>query len=814
MTSTSRFLMRALTALALSLFLWTTAALAQQAITPDYSAWDTIATRAESMIDAERASDDRLETLRAQVADWREQFLAAQNANASRIQTLEAQLNALGPEPEDGTETAEISEQRALLNQQLAQQRAPVLRAEAAYSRADAIIGGIDRIIRERQADELLEFGPSPLNPVHWPGALQNVQTTFVTLWQEIVQNVSTPANRRAALQNAPSVLLYMVIGIMLIARGQYWARAGVDKLRAGTRRGTGVFRFLVSLGHILLPYLGVVALLQGVAATGFAIDEWNVLLNKLPLWAAMLFGIRWLADQAFNKDDEVAAVPLPAEERPKARRLSNLLAVLYVLESLVATLIELDGYSPETTAVVQFPVLVLAGFLLFRLGRLRNDAAMVGSEAARDEGAGDFRLRFAKLLGRITQIVGVVGPIMAAIGYFKVGEALVYPTIATLALVGLVIVLQRFINNLYELILGRQPDHSESLLPVLAGFVLSLAALPLLALIWGARVADLTEIWARAQEGISLGDTRISPTSIIVVVLVFAAGYMLTRLMQGALRSSVLPKTKMDQGAQNAIVSGVGYVGVFLAVIIAVTAGGLDLSSLAIVAGALSVGIGFGLQNIVSNFVSGIILLIERPIGEGDWIEVNGTHGIVKDISVRSTRLETFDRYDMIIPNADLVSGTVSNYTRGNSLGRIIIDVGVAYGTDTRKAERILLNVARQHDMVLMNPAPAVDFMGFGADSLDFRIRAILFDVGQGLAVKTEMRHQIVEEFAREGIEIPFAQRDLWLRNPEVLADAVESRWTASQDRDAQSGQHRSSERKSNAVMGDERVDDDGEDA
>ncbi len=814
MTSTSRFLMRALTALALSLFLWTTAALAQQAITPDYSAWDTIATRAESMIDAERASDDRLETLRAQVADWREQFLAAQNANASRIQTLEAQLNALGPEPEDGTETAEISEQRALLNQQLAQQRAPVLRAEAAYSRADAIIGGIDRIIRERQADELLEFGPSPLNPVHWPGALQNVQTTFVTLWQEIVQNVSTPANRRAALQNAPSVLLYLVIGIMLIARGQYWARAGVDKLRAGTRRGTGVFRFLVSLGHILLPYLGVVALLQGVAATGFAIDEWNVLLNKLPLWAAMLFGIRWLADQAFNKDDEVAALPLPAEERPKARRLSNLLAVLYVLESLVATLIELDGYSPETTAVVQFPVLVLAGFLLFRLGRLRNDAAMVGSEAARDEGAGDFRLRFAKLLGRITQIVGVVGPIMAAIGYFKVGEALVYPTIATLALVGLVIVLQRFINNLYELILGRQPDHSESLLPVLAGFVLSLAALPLLALIWGARVADLTEIWARAQEGISLGDTRISPTSIIVVVLVFAAGYMLTRLMQGALRSSVLPKTKMDQGAQNAIVSGVGYVGVFLAVIIAVTAGGLDLSSLAIVAGALSVGIGFGLQNIVSNFVSGIILLIERPIGEGDWIEVNGTHGIVKDISVRSTRLETFDRYDMIIPNADLVSGTVSNYTRGNSLGRIIIDVGVAYGTDTRKAERILLNVARQHDMVLMNPAPAVDFMGFGADSLDFRIRAILFDVGQGLAVKTEMRHQIVEEFAREGIEIPFAQRDLWLRNPEVLADAVESRWTASQDRNAQSGQHRPSERKSNAVMGDERVDDDGEDA
>lgn len=771
MNAVLQFLARLVAAFALIAAV--SAATAQDA--PDYTAWENVAKRAEAATESGNASDTALEALRSEIAGWREQFLAAQGRNRDRIETLRSQIAALGPAPDTASgaapEAEDVAARRAELNDQLNRLRAPVVAAEEAYLRADGLIKEIDGLIRERRTNRLLEFGSSPLDPRHWADAWIATTATLNTLYSEAIESWSSPTGHAQFLSNLPVALVVLVLGIVLLIKGRTWIRRLVERVRQRTRSGSGVWRLIVSLGKIIVPLSGLLLIITAVQITGLVGPRATPLVEGLPIWGTTLLLVWWLGDEVFSRSDEVATIPLEPVRRKEARLHIGVMAMCLAGHDLLTTISESEGYSTDVRIVLDFPVLVLIGSSLFRLGHILSmRKAVQKDETVPDDTSVNYARRLMWFLGRAAMVIGLVGPAMVAVGYGAAGLALVYPAVGTLILLGVLTILQRLIFDVYFLITGTRDQEQGGLIPVLAGFLLILMSLPVLALIWGARTADLTEIWASFREGFVIGETRISPGVFLTFVVVFMIGYMATRLLQGGLRNSVLPKTRIDPGGQTALLSGLGYIGIFLSALIAINSAGIDLTALGYVAGALSVGIGFGLQNIVSNFVSGIILLIERPISKGDWISVGGQMGYVRDISVRSTRIETFDRTDVIVPNSDLISGTVTNYTRGNTIGRVIAPVGVAYGTDTRKVEGILREIAEAHPMVLANPPPNVVFRGFGADSLDFEIRAILRDVNWALAVHSDLNHEIARRFADEGIEIPFAQRDVWLRNPEAL--------------------------------------------
>ncbi|MBO9455388.1 mechanosensitive ion channel family protein [Paracoccus sp. R12_1] len=750
---------------------------------PDYAAWERLATQAEDLTGGDEATDEQLATTRAAVVEWRSRFQQAQNTNSGRISTVKEQLDALGPAPAEGeSEDEDVAARRSELQGQLSTLQAPRLKAVEAFSRADALVKQIDEITNARQAIELATLSPSPLAPSSWGVAMTDALKLSEGIGGEIGQLTDSEVWPRLR-PRLPQAVAYLVVALVLLTYGRSWVQSLPSRMSArASEHSRAVVAFIVSLGQIVLPMVGLYLAIRAIKATGLP-GEWTLpFLDALPAAGVILFGGGWLARQLFPAR-AINYETLNMEDRPRqrARRMTTSLAAVFAIHHVLSRgVLPLSGIyerigdpvmrvpleiNQGAVSVWHYVLLVVAAVALFRLGKALRTLKHGGAGANQT-----YRHKTLSVAGLLTRIVVVVAVLIGAMGFINLANMLVWPWTLTLALIGLLVLLQDFIADFFNMVKRGEEGAREGLGPLLIGFALVILSIPLFMVIWGARRTDLAEYWGTFERGFSVSGITISPGGVLAFLLVFGIGYMVTRGVQGALRSSVLPKTRLDAGGQNAVVSGLGYVGIFLAGLLAITSAGIDLSSLAFIAGALGVGIGFGMQNIVSNFVSGIILLIERPISVGDWISAGGQQGIVKRISVRSTQVETFDKTEVIVPNSDLISQPVTNWTRHNQTGRIIIPIGVAYGSDTRKVERILTEIIEDQPIVTIDPPPAVLFRGFGADSLDFEIRAVLSDVTAGLGVTSEVCHQIAERFAAEGIEIPFAQRDIWLRNPEAL--------------------------------------------
>jgi len=284
---------------------------------------------------------------------------------------------------------------------------------------------------------------------------------------------------------------------------------------------------------------------------------------------------------------------------------------------------------------------------------------------------------------------------------------------------------------------------------------LLVLAGVPLLFGLWWFNWIDYGAAVSAFFTGFQVGDVTVTPWSMVLAILIFAGGFIFMRVASYWLDRRVLSRASFDEGVRNSILTATRYILTALAVIFAASAAGLDFSNLALVAGALGVGIGFGLQSIVNNFVSGLILLAERPIKVGDWVILTGGEGIVKRINVRSTEIETFDRATVIVPNSSLISDVVKNRTHADRLGRSVVTVSVEYGCDPERVSAILEEIGRTHPSALMVPAPFARFVNFGEFGMDFTLYVFIGEVSDVSTVESDLRFEIWRRFEAEGIAI-----------------------------------------------------------
>lgn len=286
---------------------------------------------------------------------------------------------------------------------------------------------------------------------------------------------------------------------------------------------------------------------------------------------------------------------------------------------------------------------------------------------------------------------------------------------------------------------------------------------------IWGLVFVSLYYAWQypnvvqKIFPGLELPSVNLS--NIIQALVFMSLVLYVFRFFKKLIIRWVAGHPQADQGSFYSLIKFVGYIGWVIALWGTLSFLGLKLQNLAIVLGALSVGVGFGMQNIINNFISGLLLLFERPIAVGDWIKVDGQEGIVKNIRIRATELETFDKARVLIPNSSILSGNVVNLTKPNKYGRVVVTVGVSYDSDISRVREILKDCAQKTEGILSEPAPMILLTEFGDSSVQFEVRAYLQDVNKCLIVRSTLMFAIWDALQENGIEIPFPQRVVHLK-------------------------------------------------
>lgn len=711
-------------------------------------------------------------------------------------------LDALGSAPAEGEppETQRVEEKRESLQALISEHRGRAKSANVLLARADALR---ERLVREEfsvLADILRQRTASPLTLGLLSRAASEVGPHAAYFGERLTEWWTTLDFNRKRFDTLTwwLVMLIVVVSVVVPVRNWVLRRYGPDH-RDESPSFPRRFRVMlaVGLGNVVLPVVSIVGLYvvflksaapspdvyQMVWILTFTLCQYFLIIGlsaaalspKFPNWRISRFtnasavslyrGIRLFASLVVVLN--LAWIPLagPQGTRP-----------------LVNVLVMDVAQGPLLTVFGALAVLIVAGSMLNILRRSNWIFVHVDEE---DQSTTSEPSKLVRGLFMVANLGLVVSIVAALIGYVNLGVFLSQRIVWSLLLVSFAYLLRAFIDGLCGQLAGEDSEISPLLSNTLAytrsgaarlmfwvmlavDVVVSVSVIVLLMLIWGVHATDILNVAAKLFYGISIGDYTLSLIDIGVALGLFVLLFIGIRLFQGFLSNRVLAETIPDVGVRDALTTGIGYAGVIVAAIIAISSLGLELSQLAIILGALSVGIGFGLQNVVNNFVSGLILLLQRPIKAGDWIVVGQHEGYVKKINVVATEIQTFDNAELIVPNSQLVSSEVVNWTHKSTVARVVISVGVSYDSEPRRVHDVLLACAENADDVMNTPAPTVVLREFGDSSLVFELRLFIRQADYMLLIGSELRHAITDAFHKEGIVIPYPQRDIHIKSPD----------------------------------------------
>lgn len=714
----------------------------------------------------------KLSEARAELDRIAETAEGLRGSASERVAKQRELLDAIGAPPKEGQKEApDIAKRRAALAEDLRTFQSNVKHANLIVTTARELRNDIATRANRLKASALLDRRHVLVDAGAWGQAAGEVH--------EMVAGLAGGQEGRAELSpGATAFLLFVALLLYVPPRLLLLGRIQGSKVGGN---GTRFDVFSRLIGRSLLINLS----LPAVALAGLLVLRAQEVLESVDAWllgSAILTVAGVLCAASL-----IGAVPhLTARfgivGTPEARKVTRPAIVLAAATGLHFFLRWAEqglAWTPMAFVMLSFAlsaVSAAAVALLIARGAIRRRRNR--RRRHRRRGHPRVVLPFLIWLGAVTVLLT---PAVHLAGYHALADWLYGGIMGTALLMGFLwylsafvreaapVAIRRWLRPVSVIDMGRPLPRTRSrrmsfFVSVVAGAVIWIAGLMAVPLFWGMESAQLLDLGEAAVSGIKVGSVTLSLRDAGLALFGVALVLLATRLLQAVLEDRVFPEIEADVGVQTALKSGVGYVGLAFAGLVGLLALNVELGSLAIVFGALSVGIGFGLQAIVGNFISGLIMLVERPIKVGDWVVVKGEEGIVKRISVRATELQTFERSSVLIPNSELISGTVTNWTFKDVTGRVDIVFGVDYEADVDEVRELMLTIAREHPDVLRDPAPRAMLKDFGDSALVFELWAFVNVDGASdtLAVESELRAGLLKALRAAGISMPYPRRDI----------------------------------------------------